>query len=80
MRRVVISTIGTSLLTNQIKRSEESEKDWYSQLRDSANMTLENTSKEVILIIETLKTRAIEKLEKCSILYYTYSCILCFYY
>ena len=59
MRRVVISTIGTSLLTNQIKRSEESEKDWYSQLRDSANLTLENTSKEVILIIETLKTRAI---------------------
>lgn len=67
MRRVVISTIGTSLLTNQIKRSEESEKDWYSQLRDSANLTLENTSKEVLLIIETLKTRAIEKLEKCSI-------------
>ncbi len=67
MRRVVISTIGTSLLTNQIKRSEESEKDWYSQLRDSANLTLENTSKEVILIIESLKTRAIEKLKKCSI-------------
>ncbi|MDH6085777.1 CRISPR-associated protein [Umezakia ovalisporum] len=68
MRRVVISTIGTSLLTNQIKKGpEESEKDWYNQLRDSANLTLENTSKEVTSIVETLKIRAIAKLENSSI-------------
>jgi putative CRISPR-associated protein (TIGR02619 family) len=67
MRRVVISTIGTSLLTNQIKRAEESEKDWYNHLRDAANLTLENTSKEVKSIIDTLKNRAIAKLEKISI-------------
>ncbi|MBD2435567.1 CRISPR-associated protein [Nostoc sp. FACHB-110] len=67
MRRVVVSTIGTSLLTNQIKRSDEAEKDWYNQLRDTANFTLENTPQDVISIIETLKNRAIEKLEKSSI-------------
>lgn len=67
MRRVVISTIGTSLLTNQINRSEESEKDWYNHMRDAANLTLENTSKDVISIIETLKNRAIAKLENSSI-------------
>ncbi|MEH1901612.1 MAG: CRISPR-associated protein [Nostoc sp.] len=63
MRRVIISTIGTSLLTNQIKRSDHTEKDWYNQLRDYANFTLENTSKEVVVIIEKLKIRAIEKLK-----------------
>ena len=67
MRRIVISTIGTSLLTNQIKRSDEAEHDWYNQLRDTANLTLENTPKEVISIIETLKNRAIEKLDKSSV-------------
>jgi putative CRISPR-associated protein (TIGR02619 family) len=67
MRKVVISTIGTSLLTNQIKRSEEPEKDWYNQLRDSANLTLESTPKEVVEIIENLKLRAIEKLKSSSI-------------
>jgi len=36
MRRVVISTVGTSLLTNQINRANPDEKDWYVQLRDSA--------------------------------------------
>lgn len=67
MRRIVISTIGTSLLTNQIKRSDEAEHDWYNQLRDTANLTLENTLEEVVLIIEALKNRAIEKLDKSSI-------------
>ena len=65
--RVVISTIGTSLLTNQINRYEESEKNWYTQLRDAANLTEKNTSKEVLAIISILKNRAIEKLKKSSI-------------
>lgn len=66
MRRVVISTIGTSLLTNQINRSNLEEKDWYNQLRDTANSTLEKTPKDVLEIIETLKARAIEKLAQSS--------------
>ncbi|MGH8000187.1 MAG: putative CRISPR-associated protein [Brasilonema sp.] len=67
MPQVIISTIGTSLLTNQIQRSAETEKNWYNQLRDSANLSMENTSKEVQEIIEILKIRAIEKLEQSSI-------------
>ncbi|WP_066426869.1 putative CRISPR-associated protein [Anabaena sp. 4-3] len=67
MRRIIISTIGTSLLTNQIKRGDQAEQDWYNQLRDTANFTLENTPKNVISIIETLKNRAIQKLEQSSI-------------
>jgi hypothetical protein len=38
MRRVILSTIGTSLLTNQINRANPDEKDWYAQLRDTANL------------------------------------------
>ena len=29
MRRFVLSTVGTSLLTNQIDRSNEAEKNWF---------------------------------------------------
>jgi putative CRISPR-associated protein (TIGR02619 family) len=67
MRRIIISTIGTSLLTNQIKRQDENEGSWYNKLRDTANLTLENTPEEVRSIIETLKNRAIEKLEKSTV-------------
>ncbi|GAB1541010.1 hypothetical protein NUACC21_36790 [Scytonema sp. NUACC21] len=63
MQRVVISSIGTSLLTNQINRSQESEKNWYSSLRDTANLTWEDTPKDVKEIISTLKDRASKKLE-----------------
>jgi len=67
MRRIIISTIGTSLLTNQIKRQDENEGSWYNKLRDTANLTLENTDEEVRSIIENLKNRAIEKLEKSKV-------------
>lgn len=66
MRRVVISTVGTSLLTNQINRSHPTEKDWYGQLRDTANLTREQTPKDVLNIIETLQARAIQKLAHSS--------------
>ena len=63
MRRVIVSTIGTSLLTNQINRNDDQEKDWYSLLRDSANLRGEEIEKEqVIDIIQTLQTRANNKL------------------
>ena len=39
MRQVILSTIGTSLLTNQINRANPEEKDWYSHLRDTANLS-----------------------------------------
>ncbi|MFK0730612.1 MAG: CRISPR-associated protein [Gloeotrichia echinulata GP01] len=58
MRRVVISTIGTSLLTNQINRANPEEKDWYSHLRDTANKNLQETPENVKDIISTLKQRA----------------------
>lgn len=66
MRRVIISTVGTSLLTNQINRSLPEEQDWYGRLRDTANSTLEKTPEDVLNIIETLKTRAIKKLAQSS--------------
>ena len=47
MRRVIVSTIGTSLLTNQINRANPEEKDWYSQLRDAANLN-ENDTPETV--------------------------------
>lgn len=62
MRQVIISTIGTSLLTNQIKRANPDEKDWYSRLRDTANLNEEKTPEDVKQIIAILKQRADEQL------------------
>jgi putative CRISPR-associated protein (TIGR02619 family) len=58
MRQVILSTIGTSLLTNQINRANPEEKDWYSQLRDTANLNEKETPESVKNIISTLKQRA----------------------
>ena len=58
MRRVIVSTIGTSLLTNQINRANPEEKDWYSQLRDAANLNEKDTPETVKKIISTLEDRA----------------------
>jgi len=63
MARLVISTVGTSLLTNQIDR--EFEEGWYIRLRNTANCSLEEITKyheDVEEIIQTLKERAEEKL------------------
>ncbi|AFY80153.1 hypothetical protein [Oscillatoria acuminata] len=67
MRRVIISTIGTSLLTNQINRNNPDESQWYLKLRDTANEKWEHLSDEVQEIIRTLKERAIAKLEAVKI-------------
>ena len=64
MHRVVISTLGTSLLTNQIDRYLDP-KDWFNILRQSTNYTYEEVKKyyvEARDIINILKARAIEKL------------------
>ena len=68
MRRVIVSTVGTSLLTNQINRNDIAEKDWYGLLRDYANLrgeAIEN--KKALDIIHTLHQRATDKLQTANI-------------
>ena len=67
MNAVIISTIGTSLLTQQISRGNSAEKDWYSKLRDTANEKIDKIPEDVVEIISTLSQRAKQKLEKGSI-------------
>lgn len=67
MPKVVISTIGTSLLTQQIDRANPLEKDWYSKLRDTANLSLEQIPLDVLEVINVLKERANTKLEQGNI-------------
>ncbi len=67
MHRVIISTIGTSLLTNQINRANPQEKDWYSQLRDVANLNDKQTPNNIKKIISTLKQRADKLLSNAQI-------------
>lgn len=62
MRKVIISTIGTSLLTNQINRANPHEKDWYTKLRDTANLAEDKTPADVKEIITILKQRTDEQL------------------
>ena len=62
MRRVVISTVGTSLLTKQI--GGDLEKDWYGLLRDSANLKASEIDNErAIEVILTLQERASSELQ-----------------
>ncbi|WP_066382183.1 hypothetical protein [Anabaena sp. CA = ATCC 33047] len=63
MARLIISTVGTSLLTNQIDIEYESSD--YDSLRKTANCSTEEVDKyheDVATIIQTLKERAEEKL------------------
>ncbi len=62
MSRIVVSTIGTSLLTNQINKKAIEENNWYEKLRDTAQLSLDEIPRDVKEIIEVLKTRAAEKL------------------
>ena len=58
--RFVLSTIGTSILTNQIRNDDPSE--WRRLLRDSANRKMEELDLEAKKVIDTLADRALEKL------------------
>jgi putative CRISPR-associated protein (TIGR02619 family) len=62
--KIVISTIGTSLLTNQVDRNNPDEKSWQTELRDEANCSLRDTSTNVKDLIETLKIRAESQLQQ----------------
>ena len=70
MNRIVISTVGTSLLTNQINRSVDKNnqgKSWYDLLRDTANLTEIETPNEIKEITNTLQKRAEHTLKNSQI-------------
>ena len=58
--RFVLSTIGTSSLTNQIRNDDPSE--WRRLLRDSANHKMDDLPPEAKAVIDTLADRALDKL------------------
>ena len=58
--RFVLSTIGTSSLTNQINNDDPS--GWRRLLRDSANHRTDDLDPEAKQVIDTLADRALEKL------------------
>ena len=60
--RFVLSTIGTSILTNLIDRANPAEGTWWGMLRDSANLKQDGLLPETIVLIETLADRALKKL------------------
>ncbi len=64
MPRLVISTVGTSLLTNQIWERTDP-KDWKRRLNETANLSYEEVSKyheDILDIINELKQRSEKKL------------------
>ncbi|MBD2516408.1 putative CRISPR-associated protein [Nostoc sp. FACHB-973] len=60
MQKLVITTVGTSLLTNQIDRTCYEEDSWNEKLLETANYSDEKmlNSEDIISIIEELKSRA----------------------
>ena len=60
--RFVLSTIGTSILTNFIDKANSAEANWQSMLRDSANLKPDALSQETTGVIETLADRALTQL------------------
>ena len=60
--RFVLSTIGTSILTNLINRSEPAEANWLTILRESANLKEDALPPESKAILDTLTERALEAL------------------
>ena len=64
MPRFILSTVGTSILTNLIDRRNPTEANWWNTLRDSANLKLDELDPETKKVIDTLAGRALEKLLK----------------
>ena len=60
--RFVVSTVGTSILTNLIDKTNPTETTWHDILRDSANLTKDELDNEVQEVIEQLGVRALEEL------------------
>lgn len=64
--RFVLSTVGTSILTNLIDRGNPIEGTWFGTLRDSANLKQNELTDETEIVINTLTERALEKLNENS--------------
>ena len=63
--RFIVSTVGTSILTNSINRENADEaRDWGRILRKSANFKQDALSDETKTVIDTLAERSLEKLLK----------------
>ena len=62
--RLIVSTIGTSILTNLIDRNHSSEKTWYGLLRDAANLQEYQLQPETQHVLDTLGRRAMNALGK----------------
>ena len=60
--RFIVSTIGTSILTNLIDRANPDEGTWFGKLRDSANFKQNELPSDTEEVINTLADRALEKL------------------
>jgi CRISPR/Cas system-associated protein Csm6 len=68
MPRLIISTVGTSLLTNQINQLKD--KNWYVRLTNTNHLPLSEISshhKDVVHIIQELQQRAMAKLDQGNI-------------
>jgi putative CRISPR-associated protein (TIGR02619 family) len=63
MPNIIISTVGTSLLTNQVDRKNPDEESWFKLLFDCANEKVAGITAEVTQIISTLRQRAESKLK-----------------
>ena len=60
--RFILSTVGTSILTNLIDRANPDEGTWFGILRDSANLKQDELSPDTEEVINTLANRALEEL------------------
>ena len=60
--RFVVSTVGTSILTNLIDGRNPAEATWRNMLGRSANLKQDELAPETKTVIDTLANRALEKL------------------
>ena len=67
MPRLVISAVGTSLLTKRIDNKKPEETIWFKLLSNHANLKMSETPDEILAIIQELKNRAIDKLNQAKI-------------
>ena len=62
MPRFILSTVGTSILTNLIDRKESKEANWWNMLRDSANLKSDELEEDTAKVLSTLAKRALNKI------------------
>lgn len=67
MPRLVISTVGTSLLTQRIDNKKPEETTWFKLLSNHANLKMSETPDDIRAIILELKNRAVDKLAQAKV-------------